>query len=75
MGIDLVEDGLHLVEGGDADQRDAEPLEVEEAAEIGPIVLAHLEDGLTLALEVDGGEQMLATDGNTVRNGNVGTEM
>ena len=56
MFIDLVEDGQHLVEGGDADQRDAEVLEVEEAAEVGTVVLAHFEDGLALALEVDGGK-------------------
>ena len=75
MCIDLVEDGQHLVEGDDADQGDAEALEVEEAAEIGAVVLAHLEDGLAFALEVDGGEQMFATDGNAGGNGNVGTEM
>lgn len=75
MSIDLVEDGQHLVEGGDGDEGDAETLEIEETAEVGAVVFAHLEDGLTLAFEVDSGQKMLATDGNTVGNGNVGTEM
>jgi len=66
VGVDVVEDGFDFGEGGDADEAKAEGLEVEEAAEVGAIVLAHFEDSGALALERGGGPQVAAAHLDTL---------
>ena len=66
VGGDAVEEGEELVQVGGGDEGDAEWLETKEAMEVAAVVLAHLEDGLALAFEGYGGQQVLTADGDTL---------
>ena len=69
MFCHAVKEGEEFVGGGGGDHGDAELLEIAKAAEVAPIVFAHLEDGGVLAFELNGGEEVSAAYFDTLLDG------